>query len=117
MTDIAAYRREYVIPGNSFQRQYTCKAGGTAVDLTGYTVRWTAYYGDQKIEKTTADGSLTMPTPSNGQVNLNLTAEETRKVPVNDSMRYQLEIISGPGVQTTVLYGDLVGQVGGYNLD
>lgn len=117
MTDIAAYRREYVIPGNSFQRQYVCKSGGVAIDLTGYTVRWTAYYGDQSIEKTTADASLSMPSPASGTVTLNLSSTDTRKVPVNDSMRYQLEIISGAGVQTTVLYGDLVGQVGGYNLD
>lgn len=113
----AAYLRETVIPGNSFQRQYVCKAGGVAADLTGYTVRWTAYWGDNKIEKTTADGSLGMPTPTNGTVNLNLTAVETRLVPVNDSMKYQLEIISGPGVQTTILYGDLVGDPGGFNLD
>jgi hypothetical protein len=117
MADGAAYYRDTVIPGNSFQRQYVCKAGGVAVDLTGYTVRWTAYYGDQKIEKTTADGSLSVPSPSNGTVNLNLTPVETRKVPENDSMKYQLELVSGASVQTTVLYGDLVGQPGGYNLD
>lgn len=115
--DTAAYKREFVIPGNTFYRQYICKSGGVAVDLTGYTVRWTAYYGDEKIEKSTADASLSMPTPTNGTVDLNLTVEETRKVPVNDNMRYQLELISGGGQQTTVLYGDLVGQPGGYNLD
>lgn len=113
----AGYKRESVIPGNSFQRQYVCKAGGLAIDLTGYTVRWTAYYGDQKIEKTTADASLSVPAPANGTINLSLTPEETRKVPVNDNMKYQLELISGPGVQTTVLYGDLYGDPGGYNLD
>lgn len=117
MTDIAAYRREFVIPGNSFQRQYVCKAGGAAVDLTGYTVRWTAYYGDQSIEKSTANGSLSMPTPSNGTITLTLTTDDTRKVPVGDSMRYQLEIISNDDIQTTILYGDLVGQTGGNNLD
>lgn len=117
MADIAGYYRDFVIPGNSMQRQYICKSGGVAVDLTGYIVRWTGYHGDNTIEKTTADASLDMPTPSNGTVNLNLTPEETRKVPLNDSMKYQLELISGGGIQTTVLYGDLVGQQGGYNLD
>lgn len=117
-TGYAAYKRESVIPGNSFQRQYVLKdASGVAVNLTGYVVRWTAYYGDQKIEKTTADSGLSMPTPTNGTVSLNLSPTETRKVPENDAMKYQLEIISGPGVQTTVMYGDLVGEPGGYNLD
>lgn len=117
MSHVAAYRREYVIPGNSFQRQYICKAGGVVVDLTGYEVRWTAYYGDQKIEKTTTDDSLLMTDPASGMVELNLIADETRLVPINDNMRYQLEIISGAGIETTILYGDLVGIVGGYNLD
>lgn len=117
VTSTAAYQRERVIPGNSFQRQYVCKSGGVAIDLTGYVVRWTGYYGDEKIEKTTADASLDMPTPSNGTINLNLTPAETRKVPVNDSMKYQLELVSGASVQTTVLYGDLFGDPGGFNLD
>lgn len=116
MASTAAYYRDTLIPGNTFQRQYQLQSGGVAVDLTGYTVRWTGYYGDQSIEKTTADGSLGMPTPSNGTVNLVINSTDTRKVPVNDSMRYQLEIVDGAGVQTTVLYGDLVGEQGGYNI-
>lgn len=116
MASTAAYYRDTVIPGNTFQRQYQLQSGGVAVNLTGYTVRWTGYHGDDAIEKTTADASLDMPVPSNGTVNLTLSSTETRKVPVNDSMRYQLEIVDGAGIQTTVLYGDLVGEQGGYNL-
>lgn len=116
MSDIIPYLREDVVPGNSFQRQYICKAGGVAVNLTGYTVRWTAYYGDHSIVKTTADASLAMPTPTDGTVTLSLIAAETRLVPVGDSMRYQLELISGT-LQQTILYGDLVGRPGGDNAD
>lgn len=111
------YRREHVIPGNTFQRQYLCKTGDAAFDLTGFVVRWTAYHGDHKIEKSTENGSLSVPDPTNGTVSLNLNPEDTRKVPVNDFMSYQFELISPTGVQTTSLYGDIVGLTGGYNLD
>ena len=113
----AAYVRESVICGNSFQRQYTLKSGDDPVDLTGYIVRWTSYWGDNSIIKTTADDSLSMPDPTDGTVSLSLTPTETRLVPVNDFMRYQLEIISGDNIQTTVLYGDIWGDPGGSNID
>lgn len=94
-----------------------CKAGADAFDLTNYIVRWTAYYGDRKIERSTVDGTLYMPVPSNGTVTLSLPSSETRKVPVNAVMRYQFEIISPIGIQHTPLYGDLLGYTEGDNLD
>jgi len=106
------YYRDMAVVGNSFMRQYQCKAGGVAVDLTGHTVKWRGVYGDVALEKTTADGSLVMTTPTNGTVFLSLTPAETRQIPVNDNMKYELELMV-PGVsQQTVLWGDLVGQGG-----
>lgn len=117
MNTDAAYRREFAIPGNSFQRQYALKtSGGAAVELTGYNLRWTGYYGDNVIVKTTEDNSLSMPNPVDGTVTLDLVAAETRLIPENASMKYQLEIYAG-NYQFTVLYGDLVGRPGGDNAD
>lgn len=107
------YYADTCIVGNTFRRQYQCKQGdGTAMNLTGYTVKWRGVYGDTILEKTTADFSLSMSTPSNGTVNLVLTPEETRQIPVNDNMRYELELIAPDLSQQTVLWGDLVGKGG-----
>ena len=110
------YLRENVVPGNSFERQYICvNSSDIAVDITGYDVRWKGVYGDHTIFKSLANGTLQVPDPTNGAINFYLSPEETRLVPVNDAMRYELELSAFP-TQITVLSGDLVGH-GGYNVD
>ena len=107
------YYSDVVVVGNTFSRQYVCKnADGSPVNLTGYTVKWRGVYGDTTLEKSTADATLSMPTPTNGTVILTLTPVETRQIPVNDNMRYELELVSGSLAQQTVLWGDLVGKGG-----
>jgi len=111
------YHSDQAVRGNTYKRQFVCKsADDTPVDLTGYTVKWRGVYGDTIIEKTTADGSLTMTTPTNGTVLLVLTPTETRLIPAEENMRYELELVAGDLTQTTVLWGDLVGK-GGYTSD
>jgi hypothetical protein len=111
-----AYYRDAAVRGNIFQRQYQCQsADGAAVDLTGYNVRWRGVYGDTAIEKTTENSSLTMTTPTNGTVLLVLTPDETRLIPNEENMKYELEVFA-EGAQVTILWGDLVGK-GGYTLD
>jgi len=111
-----AYYRDAAVRGNLFQRQYRCaKADGSPVDLSGYHVRWRGVYGDVVLQKTTEDGTLSMTTPSNGTVNLNLVPAETRLIPNEQNMKYELEVYAGIS-QETVLWGDLVGK-GGATLD
>ena len=106
------YHSDVAIRGNSFLRQYACKnADGTPYNLTGYVVRWRGVYGDTILEKTTP-GTLSMTTPTNGTVNLVLTPAETRLIPANENMKYELELVAPDGTQRTVIYGDLVGQGG-----
>jgi hypothetical protein len=107
------YHSDFAVVGNTFRRQYQCKAeNGTAVNLTGYTVKWRGVYGDTIIEKSTASGTLSMTTPSNGTITLTLTPTETRLIPVEQNMRYELELIAPDLTQQTVLWGDLVGKGG-----
>jgi len=111
------YHSDIAVCGNTYARQFQLKASdGTPTDLTGHTVRWRGVYGDVVIEKTTADSSLGMPTPTNGTVNLTLTPAETRLIPVNENMKFELEIIAPDLTQQTVLWGDLVGK-GGATID
>lgn len=111
------YHPDIAVCGNTYTRQFQLKASdGTPTDLTGYTVRWRGVYGDVTLEKTTADASLTMTTPTNGTVGLTLTPAETRLIPVNENMKYELEIIAPDLSQQTVLWGDLVGK-GGATID
>jgi hypothetical protein len=107
-----AYYRDAAVRGNLFQRQYKMmKANGAPVDLTGYQVRWRGVYGDITLEKTTENGSLAMTTPSNGTVYLGLRPDETRLIPNEENMKYELEVFLGDS-QETVLWGDLVGKGG-----
>jgi hypothetical protein len=107
------YYNDLAVRGNTFYRQYQCKvADGTPVDFTDYIVRWRGVYGDTTIEKTTEDGSLVMTTPHNGTVILTLTPAETRTIPNDENMKYELEIIGPDESQLTILWGDLVGKGG-----
>jgi hypothetical protein len=109
---VPAYYADVAVRGNTFHRQYRCKASNEPVDLTGYVVRWRGVYGDSILEKTTANGTLAMTTPTNGTVGLLLSPTETRLIPVDDNMKYELEIVGPDDSQHTVLWGDLVGKGG-----
>ena len=116
-TDDNGYYPDVAIRGNTFNRQYECKTlSGTPIDLSGYRVRWRGVYGDVVLEKSSAGGTLTMTSPSTGVINLSLTPAETRLIPANENMKYEMEIVSPIDMQRTILWGDLVGR-GGYTLD
>jgi cytochrome c biogenesis factor len=107
------YYNDVVVRGNTFNREYQCKlANGDPADLTGYIVRWRGVYGDVTLEKTTSNGSLIMTTPSNGTAILILTPAETRLIPAEENMRYELEIIAPDLSELTILWGALVGKGG-----
>jgi len=111
-----AYYRDAAVRGNTFQRQYQLKAAdGSPVDLTDFNVRWRGVYGDVVLQKTTENGSMVMATPTNGTVELTLIPAETRLIPAEENMKYELEVYAGTS-QETVLWGDLVGK-GGATLD
>jgi hypothetical protein len=57
-----------------------------------------------------------MTTPTNGTINLILSPAETRQIPVDENMKYELEIIAPDASELTVLWGDLVGK-GGWNIE
>ena len=116
-TDDSGYYPDVAIRGNTFNRQYECKTlSGTPIDITGYIVRWRGVYGDVVIERTTEDGSLTVTSPTTGVINLSLTPAETRTIPDNDNMKYEMELVSPLNLQRTILWGDLTGR-GGATLD
>ena len=43
-----------------------------------------------------------------------MTPAETRQIPVDENMKYELEIIAPDASELTVLWGDMVGK-GGWN--
>jgi len=111
------YYRDEVVRGNTLFRQYACQAAdGTPVDLSGCQARWRGVYGDTTLLKSTEDASLLLTTPTNGTIDLILTPAETRLIPVDENMKYELEIIGSDDSELTVLWGDMVGK-GGWNTE
>lgn len=106
--------------GNTFRRSFAFKqANGDPVDLTGSTVVASVKYGPGRsdvLRKTTEDGSLAMPTPANGEVELMLDPGETRLLPAGRSAKYEIERKVSGGDQTTLLYG-MIDVAKGWNDD
>ena len=99
--DISGIRR-----GNTFERVFRFKdSDGDAVDLTGSVMVASIVSGSVTIRKSTADGGLLMPTPTNGEITLRLTPTETRQLEVGKlRTRYEIERRIG-GNETTILAG------------
>ena len=103
------YNLDGVRRGNTYERLFRFKDGaGDPVDLTGSEIIFIAEATISTIRKTTADGSLQMPTPSTGEVTLKLTPEETRLFAVGKlRSRYEIERRIG-GDEFTILSGCLI---------
>lgn len=81
----------------------------TPVDLTGYTANC-------KVKKTptstavldlsTSTSGLTIPTPANGQIHFDVSAATMAAIEPGVYC-YDLELIDGSGVKTTILAGTL----------
>ena len=102
--DLTGLRR-----GNSCERLFRFKDGaGNPVDLTGSEIIFIAETATSIIRKTTADNSLQMPSPANGEVTLKLRPAETRLLAVGRlRSRYEIERRIGEE-QLTILSGSLI---------
>ena len=102
--DLTGLRR-----GNTYERQFLFKDGaGNPVDLTGSEIVFIAETIASTIRKTTADGTLEMPTPVMGEVKLKLMPEETRLFAVGKlRSRYEIERRID-GDEFTILSGCLI---------
>jgi hypothetical protein len=94
--------------GNTVVRTFEMKdANGDPVDLTGSTVIFRAVYpfGAGTLRKSTADAGLVMRAAL-GEVDLTLTPEETRAMPLGAVTTYDIEhrVL---GVQTTLAVGTI----------
>lgn len=99
--------------GNDAAPQFTFKDDtGALVDLTGSTLVFRAVKSDglELFRK-----ELSIPTPSNGVGILNISAAETRTIPLSSSVAYEIERRIG-GQQTTLLFGNITTS-GGVNDD
>jgi hypothetical protein len=105
----ALYDLRDVRRGITYERLFRFKDGaGDPVDLTGSEIIFIAETEVSLIRKTTADGSLQMPTPTMGEVTLKLTPEETRRFVVGKlRSRYEIERRIG-GDEFTILSGCLI---------
>ncbi|WP_291207065.1 hypothetical protein [Hyphomonas sp.] len=95
--------------GNSFERLFRFKdSAGVVVDLTGSEIVFMAETAASTIRKTTADGTLLMPSPVSGEVTLKLTPAETRLFAVGRlRSRYEFERRIA-GTEETLVRGCLV---------
>lgn len=115
---MATYGREIqfdtirVQRGNAEEITFRFKENGAAMNLTGKTVVFRAAVNGVVIRKSTED-DLAMPTPTNGEVTLSLSAAETRSIPPTKPMPFEVENFTD---QITLGEGVLDGQ-GGTNDD
>ena len=95
--------------GNTYERVFRFKDGaGNPIDLTGSEIVFVVETTTSTIRKTTADGTLHMPSPATGGVTLKLTPEETRLFAVGKlRSRYEIERRIG-GDEFTILSGCLI---------
>jgi hypothetical protein len=102
--DLTGIRR-----GNSYERLFRFKDGaGNPVDLTGAEIIFIAETTSSILRKTTANDSLQMPAPINGEVILKLSPAETRLLAVGRlRSRYEIERRIG-GDEFTILSGCLI---------
>ena len=102
--DLTGLRR-----GNTYERLLRFKDGdGNPIDLTGSEIVFISETVTSTIRKTTADGTLQMPSPATGEVKLKLTPEETRLFAVGKlRSRYEIERRIG-GDEFTILSGCLI---------
>lgn len=109
----ATYELKGIRRGNSYQRKFRFKdANNSPVDLTGSHIVFIATTSATPIRKTTEDNSLSMPTPTNGEVTLSLTPAETRLFYVG-KLKNKFEIERHNGTEeTTLVAGYLVVEQG-----
>lgn len=98
-----------VFQGDTWNNLITLSNSSGAIDLTGYDallqVRHTIT-GEVLLDLDNDNQGLLMATPTNGQIQINATAEQMASLP-SGVYNYQLQITSGAGITSTMLYGSL----------
>ena len=102
--------------GATFRKTITMKQsdGTTAVDLTGFTARMKIKHevGGTLIKSLTSSSGLTMGgsagTPTNGEIDISISATDTAAVDAPITGVYDLEIVSNSGVVDRVLQGKFI---------
>lgn len=97
--------------GNTLRVSFRFKdENGDAVDLTGSLIRFRVELGSRTGEfiGKSSPVQLQMPTPTNGEITLVLSAEETTRLTPGRTNRYEIERRNG-GEETTLVAGYVVG--------
>ena len=102
--------------GATFRKTITMKQsdGTTAVDLTGFTARMKIKHevGGTLIKSLTSSSRLTMGgsagTPTNGEIDISISATDTAAFDAPITGVYDLEIVSNSGVVDRVLQGKFI---------
>jgi hypothetical protein len=76
---------------------------GAAINLTGYSLKATINF-PTPVELTTANGGITLPYPSLGQLQLNASSSSTADWD-GGTYAWDLWMVSGAGVETPLLRG------------
>ena len=102
-----AYADLAVWKGNTWAQTLRFKQdGGSPLDLTGATVVFRAVAPGVTVRLSSATAAVSIPTPTNGEVTINMAAADTRTLPTGLVAQYEVEMRVG-STQTTILYGKL----------
>lgn len=101
----------YIDQGSTFTRTFIYKnSNGVPIDISGYTpslmIRDSHNAAGVPIyDNTTAAGTLTIPTGTDGKIELTMTDEDTAGFPAPLEAVWDLEIESAAGVVTRIVEG------------
>lgn len=99
--------------GNTFPITFTFKnSDGTAVDLTGSTIRIRI---EDAAGTTVIDTAMTVAAPASGQATITLSSVQTRALTSGSGNRYEVERRIN-STETTLVYGNITAE-GGVNTD
>lgn len=94
--------------GNTFDLKFSVKTRVNKVlvpvDLTGSTLVFRAAWESGSIRKVSGDADFSITNAVDGQVSLTLSHTETRQLPKDQTVRYEIERRID-GAQKTVLFG------------
>lgn len=102
-----------LIRGNAEPINLAFTEGGSALDLSGKTLRFKARLGSLIITKSTGDSGFAYTDQDDGQATLTLSKTESRSLPAGEPVPFEIENYTD---QLTLLTGTITG-VGGLNDD
>lgn len=104
----------YIDQGSTFTRSFIYKdANGVPIDITGHTASLMIRSshnasGTPIYDDTAAAGTLTIPTGTDGRIELTMTDEDTAAFPAPVNAVWDLELTTAGGVVSRIVEGAVI---------